>query len=49
MLSSHTIGELQLTIDVMTVLPASMKASPNRMRAIFTQSSARSGAVTMPM
>ena len=48
MVSSQTKGELQLTSAMITVW-RSTNSSPNRMRAIFSASSARSGAVTGPM
>ena len=48
MVPSHTIGELQLTTEVRTVFSPTV-FSPNRICASLTVSSARSGAVTMPM
>ena len=48
MVWSHTSGELQLAMDVMTVL-FSTNSSPKRIFAMATVSSARSRAVTMPM
>jgi hypothetical protein len=48
MVPSQTIGELALMRLVMTVFLAT-KSAPNRIFAISTVSSARSGAVTEPM
>ena len=45
---SHTIGELALTSETITVF-VSRKSAPNRIRAIATVSSARLGCVTEPM
>ncbi len=46
-MSSHDIGELALMSEVMTVLSPSLPPKP--IRAISTESWARSGAVTEPM
>ena len=48
MVASQVIGELALIRLINTVL-VSTKSAPNRIFAISTVSSARSGAVTEPM